>query len=376
MSPKLNNFLTDHQQDTPFLVVDLEIVRSQYLRLVNQFPSASIYYAIKANPAPELLSILKELGSCFDVASLQEVQMCLDVGISADRISYGSTIKKAKHIASAFEHGVTLYSFDSLEELKKIARHAPGSRVCCRILVETTGAEWSLARKFGCDREMAYDLLKLSAQLGLQPHGLSFHVGSQQTDPTQWRQPIQDAADLWEQLKAVGIDLQLLNIGGGMPAQYRHATLPDTAYSQAIHDAIASAFGDTLPELMLEPGRSLVGDAGIIQTEVVLISQKSRHEDQRWVYLDIGKFGGLIETLDEAIKYRIQTPHDGQITGPVVLAGPTCDSADVLYEKAGYELPLGLQIGDRIEILSTGAYTTTYSSVAFNGFEPLRAYYI
>ena len=127
---------------------------------------------------------------------------------------------------------------------------------------------------------------------------------------------------------------------------------------------------------MLEPGRSLVADAGVIQTEVVLISQKSYSDDKRWVFLDIGKFGGLAETMDECIKYRIRTPRDGTEVGPIILAGPTCDSADILYEKANYELPLNLKVGDKIEILSTGAYTTTYAAVGFNGFPPLKAYYI
>lgn len=127
---------------------------------------------------------------------------------------------------------------------------------------------------------------------------------------------------------------------------------------------------------MLEPGRSLVADAGVIQTEIVLISQKSYLDDKRWIFLDIGKFGGLAETMDECIKYRIRTPRDGSTVGSIILAGPTCDSADILYENANYQLPLNLKVGDKIEILSTGAYTITYASVSFNGFPPLKAYYI
>jgi ornithine decarboxylase len=122
---------------------------------------------------------------------------------------------------------------------------------------------------------------------------------------------------------------------------------------------------------MIEPGRSLVAEAGLIQTEVVLVSRKSRFDDTRWVYLDVGKFNGLAETLNESIKYRLRTSRTGT-PGPVVLAGPTCDSADILYEKSGYHLPLDLQCGDRLEILNAGAYSGSYSSVGFNGFPPLR----
>src|SRR5262249_30949240 len=152
------------------------------------------------------------------------------------------------------------------------------------------------------------------------------------------------------------------------PARYRAKVPPLEAYAEAVNDAVRKYFGNNIPELIIEPGRSLVGDAGILQAEVVLISQKDEAEDKRWVYLDVGKFSGLAETMDESIKYRIKTPRDGGATGPVILAGPTCDSADVLYEKTAYEMPLDLEIGDKVEILATGAYTTTYSAVAFNGF--------
>ena len=130
------------------------------------------------------------------------------------------------------------------------------------------------------------------------------------------------------------------------------------------------------PNTIVEPGRGLVGNAGVIEAEVVLVSKKSEHDETRWVYLDIGKFGGLAETIGESIRYPIRTPRDGDEVGPCVLAGPTCDSADVLYERRPYDLPISLEIGDKVLIEGTGAYTATYASVAFNGFEPLRTYHI
>jgi ornithine decarboxylase len=177
-------------------------------------------------------------------------------------------------------------------------------------------------------------------------------------------------------LGARGIELELMNIGGGFPAQYRQDIEPLQSYGDAIRDAIVKHFGNRPPRVIAEPGRSIAGDAGILQTEIVLVAEKSREPDRRWVYLDVGKFGGLPETFEEAIQYRITTPRDGGPSGPVVLAGPTCDEVDVLYDKAGYSLPLGLTAGDKIEILSTGAYTATYASVGFNGFPPLSEYYI
>jgi len=164
----------------------------------------------------------------------------------------------------------------------------------------------------------------------------------------------------------------MINIGGGFPAQYRGRIAPLDRYAGVIHRALADTFGLSCPALMIEPGRSLVADAGVIQAEVVLIARKSPDADARWVYLDIGRFGGLAETQDECIRYRLRTPRTGP-TGPVILAGPTCDSADILYEHASYHLPLTLECGDRIEILNAGAYTSSYAS-AFNGFPLLRTH--
>jgi ornithine decarboxylase len=136
-------------------------------------------------------------------------------------------------------------------------------------------------------------------------------------------------------------------------------------------------FGDELPEIILEPGRSMVGDAGIIVSEVVLVSRKNNTALQRWVYTDVGKFNGLIETLDEAIKYPVVTAlQEGLKEGDVILAGPTCDSMDIMYENAGYQLPLSLAPGDKLYWLSTGAYTSSYAAVEFNGFPPIKTYFI
>ncbi len=372
---KTQCFLIEKQPSTPFLVVDLDTIGDNYLTLHRLLPQAQIYYAMKANPAPEILKLLVGLGSSFDTASVFEIEQCIAAGAMPERISYGNTIKKAQDIAYAYKLGVRLFAFDSLCELEKIATYAPGASVYCRLLMNNKGAQWSLSRKFGCEIDMAYDLLLHARQLGLDPYGVSFHVGSQQTDPSQWDIPISKTAMLFSALKCAGVHLRMVNLGGGFPGRYKSEIFSVETYTDAIAKAMSRYF-NVIPVMMLEPGRSLVADAGVIQTEVVLISQKSYLDDKRWVFLDIGKFGGLAETMDECIKYRIRTPWDGNEVGPIILAGPTCDSADILYEHANYELPLNLTVGDKIEILSTGAYTSTYASVGFNGFPPLKAYYI
>ncbi|MGE5475491.1 MAG: type III PLP-dependent enzyme [Bacteroidales bacterium] len=376
MTAKIARFLEEVRPVTPCVVVDLDVVRENYLGLRRWLPVAQVYYAVKANPAPEIVRMLAELGSSFDVASRGEIDLCLTNGVRADKISFGNTIKKQSDIAYAYDKGVRLYAFDSIGELEKLAQSAPGSKVFCRILMTCDGAEWPLSRKFGCELDMAKDLLVKARDLGLDPYGVSFHVGSQQTDLRQWDIAAGKAAMLFSALDEVGIELRMVNLGGGFPAQYRTNIPAVEQYADAVMTAMTNHFGNALPAMIIEPGRSLVGDAGILETEVVLISQKGYDDPTRWVYLDIGKFGGLAETMDEAIKYRILTPHDGSETAPVILAGPTCDSADILYEKAGYEMPVSLKVGDKVRILSTGAYTTSYSAVNFNGFAPLKAYFI
>jgi ornithine decarboxylase len=375
-NPRIARYFAEQRPATPCLVVDLDVVAEAYRELRRYLPLARVFYAVKANPAPEIVSLLAGLGSSFDVASPSEIELCLEGGIAPEKISFGNTIKKERDIGFAFERGVRLFAFDSAAELEKLARSAPGARVFCRILVECAGAEWPLSRKFGCAPDMAVELLRQARTLGLDPYGVSFHVGSQQTDLTQWDGAIGQAAQMFSVLAQSDINLRMVNIGGGFPAHYRGDVHPVERYAAAVMAAITRHFGNDLPEIIVEPGRSIVGDAGVIQSEVVLISRKSFGEDRRWVYLDIGKFNGLAETADESIKYRIRTPADGGAVGPAVIAGPTCDSADILYEKAGYELPLDLKVGDKVEILSTGAYTSTYASVGFNGFAPLKTYCI
>ena len=373
MPPRIARFLETADLPSPCLVVDVDLVEHNYRQLAGSLANARLFYAVKANPAVEILARLAELGACFDTASMGEIDLCLALGVAPERISYGNTIKKQRDIAAAYAKGVRLFAFDSQAELEKLAASAPGAKVYCRVLMDCEGAEWPLSRKFGCEPDMAVDLLARAQNLGLDAYGISFHVGSQQTDLAQYDKALAITAALFAKLAERGVHLRLANVGGGFPARYHGEVPPIEAYGEAIGDAVRRRFGLAPPEIIVEPGRGIVGDAGVIQSEVVLVSEKGGGDGRRWVYLDIGKFHGLAETMDEAIRYRILTPHDGGETGPVVLAGPTCDSADILYEKTELRLPLALKPGERVWILATGAYTTTYSAVGFNGFPPLAS---
>jgi ornithine decarboxylase len=375
MNAKIARFLVDHQPATPCLVLDIDRVETNFRAIRAALPAAQVYYAVKANPAPPILSRLVGLGSRFDAAGIEEIEACLDAGAPPDAISFGNTIKKISAIRRAYAAGVEMFAFDSDEELEKLAEHAPGSRVYCRILVENAGADWPLSRKFGTTVEHARALMVRAGELGLDPFGLSFHVGSQQTTTGSYEAAIARVAMLFTDLRDAGVNLRMVNLGGGFPVRYRDEVPSIDQFGQAIMGAMVEHFGNDMPEMLIEPGRSVVGDAGVVSAEVVLVSRKGA-DPVRWVYLDIGRFGGLAETEGEAIKYRIATPHDGGETGPVAIAGPTCDGADMLYEKSNYRLPMALRSGDRVELLSTGAYVTTYASQRFNGFAPLAEHYI
>jgi ornithine decarboxylase len=376
MTERIREFLHNRREDGPCLVVDLDVVRENYQAFAKALPDTRVFYAVKANPAPELLALLASLGSCLDAASVSEIDLVLAAGAAPDRISFGNTIKKERDIAAAFARRVRLFAVDCKAEVEKIARAAPGAKVFCRFLFDCAGAEWPLSRKFGCDTDMAVDVLEHAQRLGLDACGVSFHVGSQQRRTQAWDEALRSAAAIFHACGERGINLTMVNLGGGFPTKYLKDVPAVKTYGRSIFRALRKHFGNRIPDTIIEPGRGMVGNAGMIEAEVVLVSRKAENDAMRWVYLDIGKFGGLAETMDESIRYPIRTPRDGDPVGPCVLAGPTCDSADVMYEKTPYALPVSLEIGDKVLIEGTGAYTATYASVAFNGFAPLKTYHI
>ena len=364
--------------ETPFVVVNLDVVKRNYLALKKNFPFADVYYAVKANPQDKIISMLAELGAHFDIASRYELNQVLRLGVAPERLSYGNTIKKERDVEYFYEKGVRLFATDSKEDLKTIAEKAPGSKVYVRILVEnTSSADWPLSRKFGCHPDMAYDLLIQARDTGLIPYGISFHVGSQQRDIGQWNEALVKTRYLMDSLEEEeDIKLQMINMGGGFPAHYITPANELEDYATEITRYLEEDFGEDRPRIILEPGRSLVGDSGTLGAEVVMVSKKTNTALFKWVYLDAGVMNGLFETINESIKYPIVTSKDmpGAKTGQVVLAGPTCDSMDIMYEDYKYLLPKSLKVGDRVYFLSTGAYTSSYASIEFNGFPPIKTY--
>jgi ornithine decarboxylase len=285
------------------------------------------------------LSRLASIGCSFDIASPGELGLCRSIRGPAAFVSYGNTVKKEADIAAAYAVGINLFALDSRMELEKIGRAAPGAQTVCRLAVSGSGAQWPLSHKFGCTIDEAVDLLVDARRIGLKPAGVSFHVGSQQMEPDAWRLAIHRAGEVFQHAAQRGVELEFLNLGGGLPAHYASAPPPLEAYVETIRRALRQTFGSAAPRLLIEPGRYLVGDAGVLVTEVVLVADRPNERPPRWVYIDAGLFSGLDETMDERIRYRLHVPGSDRPRGPAVLAGPTCDSADILY-RHGVELPL------------------------------------
>lgn len=360
--------VSDHRApNTPYLELDIDIAIDRYAQLRVGLPNTGIHYAVKANPHPALLAALADSGCSFDVASPDEVRAALAAGATADQLLYSNPVKRADHIAEAAALGVSLFVADSLVEVRKIAVHAPRSALLCRLATSGAGSDWPLSRKYGCTAAEAVEVLCLAEGLGLEAAGVSFHVGSQQRSPAAWSEAIADAAEVFWAARSRGLHPWLLDLGGGFPARHQGSTPPLPDYTATIAGALLESFGEHQPRTVIEPGRGVVGDAGTVVTSVVEVVPRG---GARWVFLDAGVFTGMVECLDEAIVYRLSSTATGPV-GPCVLAGPTCDSADVLYERTPVDLPLSLRAGDVVRLHSAGAYTTCYSTVGFNGFAPM-----
>ncbi|MFN3282760.1 MAG: type III PLP-dependent enzyme [Pseudothermotoga sp.] len=358
--------------ETPFLLIDLDIVEENYKKLSKAIPGCKIFYAIKANSHPRIIERLRDLGSNFDVASIGEIRKLVSLGITPDRMIFANPIKREKDIAAAYDLGLDLFAADSVMELDKIAENAPGSQVVIRVAVENTHSDWPLSRKFGVDMLVAVDLIAYAQKLRLIPVGVSFHVGSQNYDPHSWSNAIERVAKIfyWAD-RNFGINLKILDIGGGIPVKH---VKPIPTVEEIGHIVMQSIneylYGVRGLQVFAEPGRSMVGNSAILVSKVLLRCQRGSEE---WVYIDAGVFHGLMETI-ENFRYEIQV--DGKESDqkiPFVLAGPTCDSVDKVYDDA--MLPYNVTLDDVVYFINAGAYTVEYGT-NFNGIPSPKVYFV
>ena len=313
---RILDFLRDRRPEGPCLVVDLEVIADNYRAFTRAMPDTRIFYAVKANPAPEILKMLADMGSCFDTASVPEIEMALAAGATPDRISFGNTIKKERDIARAHALGVRLYrrrfgrgSGEGRARCSGCAGVLPHPHRWCRCRVALV-AQVRLRARHGGGRADARPCPGPRRLWHLLPRRLAADAGSRPGT-----QALAESKAIFDAMQARGITLKMVNLGGGFPTKYLKQVPGTGAYANAIHEALTKHFGNAIPETIIEPGRGMVGNAGVVKAEVVLISKKHANDNHRWVYLDIGKFGGLAETMDEAIRYPIVTAKDRRREG-------------------------------------------------------------
>jgi ornithine decarboxylase len=345
-------------EKTPALLMDKRLIRAKYEEFRTCFSKARVYYALKSNPHPTIITLLHGLGCDFEISSLGELERLLSMGIPPQRIAVGNPVKDPSLVKLAHQSGIDLTAFDCYSEIEKLAALAPGTKVGVRLSVPNDGSEWPLTKKFGVESDQAVELLVQARKSGLKPVGIFFHVGSQCTLAGTWAKAIEKSWSVWQRAAERGIELHMLNVGGGFPATYLKPVPSVAEIARVIQESVATFFPKDI-EVSLAPGRGLVGEAGILAATVMA---KAARDSEQWLYLDVGVFNGLMEAVG-GIKYRIVPSKDGP-TRKWVLSGPTCDSFDVISTEV--ELP-DLDVGDRVYFTSAGAYTTAYAS-EFDGF--------
>jgi len=354
---------------TPFLVTDLDTVAQRHAAFGAALPGVRTFYAMKCNPAPEILTTLAARGAGFEIASIGELRLLQRLGVDPADVLYSNPVKSPAHIAAAHAAGLWRFSFDSPNELAKIAENAPGAAVYVRLRVDDSNSVFPLSRKFGIRVDEAFDLMLLALNLGLRPYGITFHVGSQCGNPAAWREAIGAAGRLMSRLAVSDIRIGMLDLGGGFPARY----VEPVPSIRAIGAAIGPALDELLPyrpELIAaEPGRHLVAESGVMAAGVI---GRERRDDENWLFIDVSAYHGMMETLQTANgwDYPLWTSrqdHADVLHVPFTVTGPSCDSSDTMF--SGVLLPATLDVGDTLYIGSAGAYTLSYAS-AFNGFDP------
>lgn len=344
--------------EQPFLLLDPAIIRTKARRFKAAMPRVHPHYAVKANPHPDVLRTLIEEGVSFEIASIAELDLLLSLGVPAAEIYYSNPMKSRQYLLYAAQKGVEWYVVDSVEEVRKVVQIKPDAKLYLRIDAPNVGSDWPLSGKFGAEPTEAEEIVKAAVEVGADLAGVTFHVGSQCRNPENWRVGIENAKRLFRSMRLQGLRPRLLNIGGGYPVQHTKPIPSIEEIGAVVNRALEGLPAGT--RVMAEPGRYLVSDSGWFVCRVVGTATR---RGKRWVYLDAGMFGGIIETT-EGLEYEVVTERKGELI-PWTVAGPTCDSVDVVMREQ--LLPADLRIDDFVYIPNAAAYTTAYAS-NFNGF--------
>ena len=379
MTPKEESSWTEELQnltyETPFQVTKLSKVRDNVQEFKTHLPNVELFYAVKSFSDPEVIRAIDDLVDGYDIASLGEYNMLKKEGVVPSRILFSNPVKVPEHIEKTFRDGLDHYAFDGLSEIKKLAQIAPGSNVYLRIKVSDYGSAFPLSKKFGADPLHAVTFMDMARDMGLNPCGLAFHVGSQSLNMQAWHAAFEIAGDTIRRLKAIGIDITMLDIGGGFPKTY----VGPAPSMKEVAKTISACIKEFVPEgvrVVAEPGRFISADTSVIASSVI---GRELRGGEEWLFLDMGVFQGLMECL-EMKDWRYPVFTDGHsstesplYSRPFTLTGPTCDAYDTI--GFDYMLPPAIDVGDRVYFGVAGAYTTVYES-NFNGFEPPKKYFI
>lgn len=350
---------------TPYLLMDLDRVEEAYRELAGVLPGVDVHYAMKCNPDPRVLARLHAAGCGFEVASATEVHVLAGLGVDPAGLLYSNPVKPAAHVRVAAEAGVWRFALDSEAEARKLAAVAPGCAAYVRLRTDLGGNTVPSEGKFGVDGVAAAALLRLARELGLRPYGIAFHVGSQMLVPEAWDAAIAQSGRVMEDLLDAGIAIEMLDLGGGFPARYADGEPPALkAYAEVIGTALERHLPYRPATIVVEPGRALVADAGVMVSTVIGVAERS---GRRWAHLDVGAFNGFMEALESGnrLRFPVRDSRGSAERAAFHLTGPTCDSQDTIMFDV--ELSADLAVDDRVELGGAGAYTTSYAST-FNGF--------
>ncbi|MDQ3089919.1 MAG: type III PLP-dependent enzyme [bacterium] len=367
--------LEKYSANTPFFLFSINEIKKNYYEFQENFPDANIFYAMKANSEYEVLKTLNELGSGFEVASVYELRMLKDLGVSPDKIIYGTSIKPSASIKEFYEYGVRVFASDSPSEIEKIAEVAPGSKVYIRERVNDTDSVFKFSEKFGTDHSGIVSLLSKARDLGLIPYGISFHVGSQSSNPMAWAHALLNLQDVLEQLRINNINIEIINLGGGFPCTYASSEKDISLKEISINTFDAYSKLKYKPKLILEPGRGMIACSGILVTTIIARIERNGYQ---WLFLDAGVYNALFESMayQGSTRYKVSAlKESSEIIEEILfsLAGPTGDGPDVITREA--LLPQDLEVGDKLAIHNVGAYSIVVTS-RFNGFPRPEVHFI
>jgi ornithine decarboxylase len=354
--------------EAPIILTDVEIIEDKCRTYKSNFPDISLCYAVKAFPHEVVLSSVEPFVDGFDVASVAEIRTLLKLGVDQSRMNYSNPVKSEASIKEAARLGVTKFAFQSMGELDKITKHAAGAEVYARVKMGDSKGAQSFSSKFGCPVDQVVDLLKYAKKVGLNPVGITFHIGSQATELEAWGHAIRSAQEIITNAREAGVQANLINIGGGLPVQYEQGNPSVTELANTINEAIENGPSDI--KYVAEPGRFLVADSSVILATVI---GREDRADKPWLFIDVGAFQAFIEVFEfDSFFYpvystrHLRSGHADISQMRYTLTGPSCDSCDTLSHDI--MLPADVKEGDQIMIAMTGAYTVVYGS-NFNGFK-------